>query len=186
MKTKLLIVKILLCCFLSTVFTVSAADKAPRWEQLNSTQQSALKKLAPAWNKLPEKKRLSIVRGLSQWKAMNKQQRSKSKQRFKKWNALNTVQKNKLRKEFLAFQALTPQQKNKLRANYRRFLNLPKAQKELLKRRFALDKANGSLRRALARVIDMRHCPNLIFAYDNSISEGARMSALIDKALNKD
>ena len=50
----------------------------------------------------------------------------------------------------------------------------------------ALDKANGFLRRALARVIDMRHCPNLLFAYDNSISEGARMSALIDKALNKD
>jgi len=49
----------------------------------------------------------------------------------------------------------------------------------------ALDKANGFLRRALARVIDMRHCPNLIFLYDNSISEGARMSALIDQALNK-
>lgn len=48
----------------------------------------------------------------------------------------------------------------------------------------ALHKANGFLRRELAKVIDMRHCPNLIFAYDNSISEGARMSALIDKALN--
>ncbi len=50
----------------------------------------------------------------------------------------------------------------------------------------ALEKANGFLRRALARVIDMRHCPNLLFSYDNSISEGARMSALIDKALNKE
>ncbi|RBP49184.1 30S ribosome-binding factor RbfA [Arenicella xantha] len=49
----------------------------------------------------------------------------------------------------------------------------------------AVDKANGFLRRALAAVIDMRHCPSLIFSYDNSISEGARMSALIDKALNK-
>lgn len=48
----------------------------------------------------------------------------------------------------------------------------------------ALEKANGFLRHALAAVIDMRHCPNLIFSYDNSISEGARMSALIDKALN--
>ncbi len=47
----------------------------------------------------------------------------------------------------------------------------------------ALDKANGFLRRALAAVIDMRHCPNLLFSYDNSISEGARMSALIAKAL---
>lgn len=49
----------------------------------------------------------------------------------------------------------------------------------------ALEKANGYLRRALAAVIDMRHCPVLIFSYDNSISEGARMSALIDQALNK-
>ncbi len=50
----------------------------------------------------------------------------------------------------------------------------------------AVDNANGFIRRKLAAVIDMRHCPNLVFAYDNSISEGARMSALIDKALNKD
>ena len=49
----------------------------------------------------------------------------------------------------------------------------------------AVEKANGYLRRALAAVIDMRHCPSLIFAYDNSISEGARMSALIDQALNR-
>jgi len=49
----------------------------------------------------------------------------------------------------------------------------------------ALERANGFLRRSLARVIDMRHCPNLLFAYDSSISDGARMSALIDKALNR-
>jgi len=48
----------------------------------------------------------------------------------------------------------------------------------------AVERANGFLRRQLAHVIDMRHCPNLLFAYDNSISEGARMSALIDKALD--
>jgi len=48
-----------------------------------------------------------------------------------------------------------------------------------------MDKANGYLRRALAAVIDMRHCPQLVFGYDNSISEGARMSALIDQALNR-
>jgi len=48
----------------------------------------------------------------------------------------------------------------------------------------AVDRANGFLRRKLASVIEMRHCPNLIFAYDSSISDGAKMSALIDKALN--
>ena len=49
----------------------------------------------------------------------------------------------------------------------------------------ALDRANGFIRRALAAVIDLRHCPSLIFVYDNSISHGAYMSDLIDQALNK-
>jgi len=49
----------------------------------------------------------------------------------------------------------------------------------------ALERATGFLRRQLASEIDMRHCPSLVFVYDNSISEGARMSALIDQALNK-
>ncbi len=50
----------------------------------------------------------------------------------------------------------------------------------------AVEKANGFMRRALAQVVDLRHCPNLIFVYDNSVSQGAYMSALIDAALNKD
>ena len=49
----------------------------------------------------------------------------------------------------------------------------------------AVEKASGFLRRALAQVIDMRHCSNLLFKYDNSVSQGAYMSALIDEALNK-
>jgi len=49
----------------------------------------------------------------------------------------------------------------------------------------AVDRASGFLRRSLANAIDMRHCPALLFAYDNSISQGAKMSALIDKALNQ-
>lgn len=50
----------------------------------------------------------------------------------------------------------------------------------------AVENASGFIRGKLASVIDMRHCPNLVFVYDNSISEGAKMSALIDKALNRD
>jgi len=48
-----------------------------------------------------------------------------------------------------------------------------------------LDHAGGFLRRKLASVIDMRHCPNLVFSYDDSIKQGAKMSALIDQALSK-
>ncbi|MEO0367982.1 MAG: 30S ribosome-binding factor RbfA [Pseudomonadota bacterium] len=47
----------------------------------------------------------------------------------------------------------------------------------------ALNKANGFIRRELAARIEMRHCPNLIFAYDNSIAHGAYMSELIDRAV---
>ena len=49
----------------------------------------------------------------------------------------------------------------------------------------ALDRANGFLRRSLANAIELRHCPNLIFAYDSSIADSAKISALIDRALNK-
>lgn len=48
----------------------------------------------------------------------------------------------------------------------------------------AVDRASGFLRGRLASAIELRHCPNLIFAYDNSISQGARMSELINKALD--
>lgn len=49
----------------------------------------------------------------------------------------------------------------------------------------ALDKANGFLRRQLANKVELRHCPNLLFSYDNSVSHGAKISAMIDKALNQ-
>ena len=48
----------------------------------------------------------------------------------------------------------------------------------------ALERASGFLRRTLAREVDLRHCPSLIFVYDNSIAHGAKMSALIDEALS--
>lgn len=48
----------------------------------------------------------------------------------------------------------------------------------------AVTRASGFIRRELANAIEMRHCPNLVFAYDNSIAQGAKMSALIDQALN--
>lgn len=50
----------------------------------------------------------------------------------------------------------------------------------------AVERASGFIRRSLANAVELRHCPTLIFAYDDSISQGARMSALIDKALKSD
>lgn len=64
--------------------------------------------------------------------------------------------------------------------------NMSEEQVDIDEVMLAVDNAVGYIRRKLAAVSDMRHCPNLVFAYDNSISEGARMSALIDKALNRD
>ena len=54
---------------------------------------------------------------------------------------------------------------------------------DIAERMSALDKATGFIRKELASRIDMRHCPILVFSYDNSIAHGAYMSKLIDKAV---
>lgn len=48
----------------------------------------------------------------------------------------------------------------------------------------ALDKAGGFIRRHLANNLDLRHCPQLVFVYDNSIAYSEKMSGLIDQALS--
>lgn len=50
----------------------------------------------------------------------------------------------------------------------------------------ALNKAAGHLRACLARRLDMRTMPQLRFRYDASLSEGNRLSALIDRAVADD
>lgn len=46
-----------------------------------------------------------------------------------------------------------------------------------------LDKAKGFIRRKLASAIKVRHCPELVFSYDYSLAQGAKMNALIKKAM---
>jgi len=55
--------------------------------------------------------------------------------------------------------------------------------KEILAR---LNKAAGYLRHHLGQRMTMRRIPELSFYYDESIEEGARMNALINKAIAKD
>ncbi|MCW8826326.1 MAG: 30S ribosome-binding factor RbfA [Gammaproteobacteria bacterium] len=55
--------------------------------------------------------------------------------------------------------------------------------KEILK---LLNQAAGYLRHHLGQRVTMRRIPELSFYYDNSIEEGARMSALINEAVAKD
>lgn len=49
-----------------------------------------------------------------------------------------------------------------------------------------LNKAAGFLRYHLAQKIDLRIIPELKFVYDASISNGAKMSALIDEVIAED
>lgn len=50
----------------------------------------------------------------------------------------------------------------------------------------ALERATGFIRRRLSQEIKLRIMPQLRFRYDESVVEGARMSALIDKAIKSD
>lgn len=52
--------------------------------------------------------------------------------------------------------------------------------------RKALERASGFLRRELGRRMKLRTIPTLRFVYDRSLSEGNRMSALIDEAVRQD
>lgn len=49
-----------------------------------------------------------------------------------------------------------------------------------------LQGAAGFLRRLLGRNLAMRHVPQLHFRQDNSLQQGARLSALIDSAVRAD
>lgn len=50
----------------------------------------------------------------------------------------------------------------------------------------ALNHASGFLRRQLGRMLKLRTIPQLHFHYDPSFDRGARLSALIDEALEED
>src|SRR5690606_9251917 len=50
----------------------------------------------------------------------------------------------------------------------------------------ALDRRAGSLRRALGRVMRLRHVPEQKFLHDRSIAEGMRMDGLIARARERD
>jgi ribosome-binding factor A len=49
----------------------------------------------------------------------------------------------------------------------------------------ALAAAHGVLQARLARELRMKRTPQLTFAYDRSVEEGARMSKLIDELVNE-
>jgi ribosome-binding factor A len=50
----------------------------------------------------------------------------------------------------------------------------------------ALNHAQGYLRHHLKSRLDLRGVPHLRFIYDTSIERGARISALIDRAIDRD
>ena len=50
----------------------------------------------------------------------------------------------------------------------------------------ALNKAASYLRRRLSERLSLRTVPQLVFVYDKSVTEGARLSALIESAVAHD
>ena len=49
-----------------------------------------------------------------------------------------------------------------------------------------LDEAKGFLRTKLANTIDIRHTPELVFEYDNSIDYGRNIEKIIEEIHKKD
>ncbi len=64
------------------------------------------------------------------------------------------------------------------------FVTLLGGEGEIKDRIEILNKTSGFLRSELAKNITMRHVPELRFFYDVSIERGAKLSALIDRAVD--
>ncbi|RDL44385.1 30S ribosome-binding factor RbfA [Marinomonas piezotolerans] len=69
---------------------------------------------------------------------------------------------------------------------YYTVLGLDDDAERLAENQAALDSAKNFLRGRLAKEVKLRVMPHLRFHYDQSVVNGARMSALIDEAVRKD
>ncbi|CUB05181.1 30S ribosome-binding factor RbfA [Marinomonas fungiae] len=69
---------------------------------------------------------------------------------------------------------------------YYTVLGLDDNAERLAENQAALESAKNFLRSRLAKEVKLRIMPHLRFHYDNSVVNGARMSALIDEAVRKD
>ncbi|TDO98155.1 30S ribosome-binding factor RbfA [Marinomonas balearica] len=69
---------------------------------------------------------------------------------------------------------------------YYTVLGIDEDPKKLADNQVALDSAKSFLRHRLAKEVKLRVMPHLRFHYDQSVVNGARMSALIDDAISKD
>lgn len=69
---------------------------------------------------------------------------------------------------------------------YVTFLGIGDDEKSIKEALSILNQASGYVRSLLGKRMKMRVIPNLKFEYDSSIATGSEMSALINKARNKD
>lgn len=69
---------------------------------------------------------------------------------------------------------------------YYTVLGMDEKPEKLAENQVALDSASGFLRRRASQEIKLRVMPLLRFHYDDSVVNGARMSALIDDAIQAD
>lgn len=69
---------------------------------------------------------------------------------------------------------------------YYTVLGMDDKPEKLAENQAALDSAKNFLRRRLSQEVKLRVMPQLRFHYDQSVQNGARMSALIDQAIRSD
>ncbi|HYF20309.1 MAG TPA: DUF3106 domain-containing protein [Ramlibacter sp.] len=117
------------------VAQASRVEASPRWAELGSEQQQALRPLAGVWSTLSEPHKRKWIALSSNYRQLSRQEQDKLHSRMHEWAVLSPQQRAAARLNFAetqgvspddkkakweAYQALSPEEKKKLRAGARR------------------------------------------------------------------
>ena len=137
--------------FLAATFwlTSAVALTQPKWAELSSAQQVALKPLAGEWNKLDDLRRRKWIAVAARYPSMKPEEQKRIQARMGDWARLTPAQRNQARETFRKTQAVPAEQK---KAEWQQYQTLPDAQK--LRLAIAADASKPAKQKARQREIE--------------------------------
>ena len=137
--------------FLAATFWLSSADALtqPKWAELSSPHQIALKPLAGEWDKLDDLRRRKWIAVAERYPSMKPEQQKRIQARMGDWARLTPTQRNQARETFRKTQAVPAAQK---KAEWQQYQTLPDAQKRRLA--IAADASKPARQKARQREIE--------------------------------
>lgn len=105
---------LLIASFVASAHAADAVSQAPKWQQLNSAQQSMLAPLSDRWDGLTELQRKRILSSAKRYPKMTEAKKKRFSARLLEWSSL------------------TPDQRNLARDRFREFQNLPRHEREAI------------------------------------------------------